>query len=193
MANQLKMADIQAILALHQHGWSARRIARELDVHRETVGHYVSGAAAQEPKPASAPPGVLAAPMAPERRAGSRDDDAGDSKPASAPSGSEGGIEAEASKPASAPAGLPGAPSGVSAVNGSNASAALPWREVIVQKLEEGLSAQRIYQDLTNPDQGHGYDGSYYSVRRLIQKLSGGTARCRTRRGRGCPGRPRPA
>ena len=41
MANLLKMADMQAILALHGLGWSNRRIARELDIHRETVGDYV--------------------------------------------------------------------------------------------------------------------------------------------------------
>ena len=41
MANQLKMADIQALLALHGHGWSNRRIARELSIDRETVGRHV--------------------------------------------------------------------------------------------------------------------------------------------------------
>jgi len=41
MANRLKMANISAILALRERGWSRRRIARELGVHRETVGRYV--------------------------------------------------------------------------------------------------------------------------------------------------------
>ena len=54
MANLLKMADMQAILALHRLGWSNRRIARELDIHRETVGDYVRQA---DSKPASAPTG----------------------------------------------------------------------------------------------------------------------------------------
>jgi hypothetical protein len=36
---------------------------------------------------------------------------------------------------------------------------------VIIQKLEQGLDAQRIFQDLTADE--HGYAGSYYSVRRL--------------------------
>jgi transposase len=49
----------------------------------------------------------------------------------------------------------------------------LPWREVIAAKLEAGLSAQRIYQDLQGDD--HGYSGSYYSVRRLVRKLSATT------------------
>ena len=50
------MADIQAILKLHEQGWRQRRIARELDVDRETVAKYIraSGCA---PKPANAPLG----------------------------------------------------------------------------------------------------------------------------------------
>jgi transposase len=41
MANRLKMAIAQSILTLHERGWSARRIARELGVDRETVSQYV--------------------------------------------------------------------------------------------------------------------------------------------------------
>jgi transposase len=120
MANLLKMADIQAILALHGHGWSSRRIARELGIHRGTVSHYVRQA---------------------------------DSKPASAPSGSV------------------SAPSGNSTeLERGEASAAGPWREIIARKVDEGLSAQRIFQDLSAPE--HGYRGSYYSVRRLVRKLA---------------------
>ncbi len=37
MANKLKMATIQAIIALHQRGLSNRRIARELGIDRQTV------------------------------------------------------------------------------------------------------------------------------------------------------------
>ena len=51
MANQLTMADIQAILALHKKGWRNRRIARELNIDRETVAKYIR-AAACVPKPA---------------------------------------------------------------------------------------------------------------------------------------------
>jgi transposase len=41
MANQLKMATVQSILALHERGWSGRRIADELHVDRGTVSRYV--------------------------------------------------------------------------------------------------------------------------------------------------------
>lgn len=56
MANRLKMAKIQAILELHRRGWSQRRIARELEIDRETVGRYV-GLSAGESKPAISPAG----------------------------------------------------------------------------------------------------------------------------------------
>jgi transposase len=42
MANQLKMAMINAIWILKERGWSGRRIARELGINRETVGRYIS-------------------------------------------------------------------------------------------------------------------------------------------------------
>jgi transposase len=74
------------------------------------------------------------------------------SNPANALPGNQ--LAAEA-KPANAP---PGSPSGCE-----------PWRATIAEKLEEGLSIQRIYQDLATE---HGYTGSYYSVCRLARKLS---------------------
>ena len=120
MANRLKMALVQSILTLHGHGWSRRRIARELGVHRETVGRHVDQSAA-EVKPATN--GALGSTNPP--RVGPESSD-----PASnAPLGS--GV----AKPASnAPTGSP--------------SAALAWRSIITDKLDQGLSAQRIYQDL---------------------------------------------
>ena len=40
MANVLKVAVVHAIIGLLVQGWSYRRIARELGVHRETVARY---------------------------------------------------------------------------------------------------------------------------------------------------------
>lgn len=45
--NRLAVSLQQSILILHERGWSARRIARELDLHRETVGREL-----QRSKPA---------------------------------------------------------------------------------------------------------------------------------------------
>jgi transposase len=163
MANLLKMADIQAILALHRNGWSARRIALELGIHRETVGQYVQQAEREAAKPASAPTGSSGVSCGPRLADGPDGQMIG---PEGAPAGWEMGFDPPGdSKPASAPA-------GPNELIGTNSSAAWPWRQVIVQKLKEGLDAQRIYQDLQAPE--HGYGGSYYSVRRLVKKLTGG-------------------
>lgn len=42
MANRLKMAKIDTILALYQRRWSIRRIAKELGVHRLTVARTIA-------------------------------------------------------------------------------------------------------------------------------------------------------
>ena len=69
--NQLEMSHQQSIVGLHRNGWSNRRIARELQLDRETVGRYVrlhleaskpakvpAGSEPPEnPKPAKAPAG----------------------------------------------------------------------------------------------------------------------------------------
>jgi transposase len=75
----------------------------------------------------------------------------------------------DSSKPASAPLGSEGAPTGSYRAPLGSISSASPWREVIVQKLEAGLTARRVYQDISSD---HGYAGSYYSVRRLVKKLT---------------------
>lgn len=51
MANRIKMAVEQSIMVLDERGWSYRRIARELGIHRETVSRYVHLARAG-PEPA---------------------------------------------------------------------------------------------------------------------------------------------
>ncbi len=43
-----------------------------------------------------------------------------------------------------------------------------PFEAVIRQKLDERLSAQRIYQDLVAD---HGFEGSYSSVKRFVRRL----------------------
>src|SRR5262249_27253824 len=82
-----------------------------------------------------------------------------DSKPAIAPSGSE--PTSPRSQPAIAPPGSarrgPGRPSDCE-----------PFRSLIANWLEQGLTAQRIYQDLVGE---HHFTGSYYSVRRYARRL----------------------
>jgi transposase len=76
----------------------------------------------------------------------------GDSKPAKAPPGSE--PTGDGSKPAKAPTG--------------SRSICAPFLEPIKAKIEQGLSAQRIFQDLV---QEHDFPGKYHSVRRFVAKL----------------------
>lgn len=47
-------------------------------------------------------------------------------------------------------------------------SLCVPFRDLILGKLEVGLSAQRIFQDLVTD---HGFDGKYPSVRRYVARL----------------------
>src|SRR6202022_2333230 len=92
MANRLKMALIETIQSLKQRGWSQRRIARELDIDRETVARHLKAQAAA-PKPAIAPIGSAEAganskpPSADHAPIGSGPCDS-ESKPFTPPSGS---------------------------------------------------------------------------------------------------------
>lgn len=140
MANQLKMAVVQAILTLLRLGWSQRRIAQELGIDRETVARYVHS-----------PPA--------------------DSKPATNPiPGSEAVPETiPCSKPASNP--IPGSGSGGISCRGRACgpeSLCEPFRAIIEEKIQQGLSGQRIHQDLV---ERHGFTASYSSVRRFLQRL----------------------
>ena len=88
------------------------------------------------------------------------------SKPTQAPAGSEEPKPTNAptgpvdSKPAEAPRSpLPG---------GSGRSDCEPLREVIESKLDQGLHARRIFQDLVEEK---GFAGSYWSVMRFVRRL----------------------
>ena len=126
MANRIKVAIASSIIVLRQQGWSFRRIAATLGIHRETVARYVRRHEV-ESKPATNPP-----------------------------AGTEGDIRP---KPANPPPGNPGPP-----------SRCAPFREVIAAKLDQGLSAQRIWQDLVAE---HGFEASYTSVKRFVRRLGG--------------------
>jgi transposase len=139
MANQLKMAMVHAILTLTRLGWSQRRIAQELEVDRETVARYVHS-----------PPADCGCPCEPS-----------EAKPATNP--------IPGSEPASNPipgfevAGLP-----CPGKDPGPESLCEPFRAVIAEKLQQGLTGQRIYQDLV---EGHGFSASYSSIRRFVQRL----------------------
>jgi len=172
MANELKMAIVESIFQLRALRWSARRIARHLDIDRGTVRKYLkrtnSGAkpaippagsdgsepATHPPAPGGSPPGN-----------GHADSSAATaiSEPAISPAGSAGEIKGLPSSDAQAVAGNPVPPA-----KRGRPSACEPFQPLILEKLQQELSAQRIYQDLTVE---HGFTGSYDSVKRFVRQL----------------------
>lgn len=161
MANRLKMAKIDAILTLHQRKWSIRRIAKELGIHRDTVARHIQDYE-RGPKPARAPLGSaedIAVGAQAEPAAGAAG--AQSSKPATLQGG------AQPSKPAT-PDGAPIGSAPPSVPRKEQPSLCEPFRQVILDKLEAGLTAQRIYQDLVGE---HGFAGKYHSVRRFVRRL----------------------
>jgi transposase len=157
MANRLKMALEQSIHTLYQQGWSQRRIARELGINRETVSRHLRDFQPTS-KPANAPIGS--------------GDVANGSKPANAPIGSDGleGGSNVAGVPINSPADQVTSHRAPGEVG--RFSDCAPWRDQILEKLDLGLSAQRIYQDLVTE---HGFGGSYFSVRRFVHRLGAHT------------------
>jgi len=143
MANRLRVATVHSILTLRDRGWSHRRIARELGVHRETVARYLRLVA--EGFQATTP-----------------DSDIEKSKPAKPAHGSDDvqpvpGLANDGdAKPANPPTGS------------GPLSRCEPFREIIIAALEQGLSYQRIWQDLRHE---RGFAGGYDSVKRFARRL----------------------
>jgi transposase len=146
------MAEQQSILVLARRGWSQRRIAGELGIHRETVSRYVK-LARGEPVPAHPPPEPP-------------------SKPAISITGSEEPVVCGGDPIIGVIASSTGSDSSKPAISitgsAGRQSRCAPYLEVILGKLEEGLSAQRIWQDLVSD---HGFADGYQSVQRFVRRL----------------------
>jgi transposase len=164
MANHLGMARVRAIELLRERGWSFRRIARELGVHRETVSRYVRLQEAAAGGCGTGPPGVALAKVGPPggddcRMAGGNVpggwEDQNRPNPPAGSGGCEGGLDGQ-NRP-----NLPAGSSGPS-------SRCEPYRKQIEAALEQGLSAQRIWQDLQTE---HHFAGGYDSVKRYVRRL----------------------
>jgi transposase len=152
MAKRLTMAEIDTILTLHKAGHSNREISALVGVNRETVGKYVARAKAQNQ---------------PNAPTGNPSDDSGGCSAGNDAGDNHAGVvsQSQTEKPSvgdppTGPASLPphGPPSECEA-----------FREEILAKIEQGLEAVRIHQDLVIDHR----DGapSYYSVRRFIARL----------------------
>jgi transposase len=178
MANNLKMDLVHTILSLHKLAWSDRRIARELGIHRETVARHIRLAEADS-KPAREAPSGFEAPLGsvvdtkPVKEAplGSGQPDGSENQIQVPPDGPSGRppLDAEAvpvARPPHQARHVEGASQGQA--QGGQISQCEPFRSVIQAKLQQGLTAQRVYQDLVVEN---GFKGSYYSVRRFVGKL----------------------
>ena len=153
MANFLKMDLIQVIQRLKSQGWSKRRMARELCIDRKTVRRYLR---ADSKSPTISTPGSLAEPSANLPTL--------PSSPSSEPVGA--GNE---NHPFSTLGDLaiPPVLEGVYGKAG-RPSVCQGHAESIRIKLELGLTAQRIYQDLVGEVQ---FSGSYQAVKRFVRQL----------------------
>ena len=147
MANVLKVQEQDSITQLAAAGWPIRRIARQLGLDRKTVRRYLRGAGAKAaPTEASKSP-TISTPGSAEPA---------ESKSPISTAGSEGIAEVV---PEQKTRGVRGA---------GRPGQCEVHSEYITQRLESGLSAQRIYQDLVGEV---GFDGSYQSVKRFVRRL----------------------
>ena len=145
MPNYLKMPKKQQILALLELGWSYRRIEAETGVRRETISGYDRQRRGNpaKPFPGSEPPPSVDSPNS------GADDGSNPAKPFA---GSD-------PKPAKT---FPG--------SGPPARfAAAGYQDAILEKRALGLTAQRIWQDLTEE---FGYGHSYESVKRYLRTIA---------------------
>ena len=175
MANVLKMAIVDSILQLKTLNWSAREIALHLDIDRGTVRKYLKRARGG-PKPAISPAGSLGSKPAtypPAPGGASLKNDSADcstsaaiSKPSISPAGSKGEIGADSG--AAPHDGHEVAADEAAPLKRGRPSECEPFAPLILEKLEQELSAQRIYQDLASE---HGFPGSYDSVKRFVRRL----------------------
>lgn len=145
MPNYLKMPKKSQVLALLELGWSYRRIEAETGVRRETVSGYD---AARQANAAKTFPGSGSSP--PPNTAASSIGDG--SNAAKTFAGSE--LKPAKTFPGSSP---------------RPRFAAAIYRTTITEKLETGLSLQRIWQDLV---EDYGYGASYESVKRFVRTIA---------------------
>ena len=155
MSNRLSMAQTQAIQALAATGQSNRAISRALGIDRGTVAKTLSQIQNQPPV-WEAPTGSGHAPT------GFQDaDQVVQTEPTQL---AEGGVKTCSPSITAHSSSTPG---GDEAPAGSR-SECEPHRDEIVRKLEQGLTAQRIWQDLIDE---YGFAAKYHSVRRYVVRL----------------------
>ncbi len=155
MSNRLSMAQTQAIQALAAAGHSNRAISLSLGIDRGTVAKTLSQIQNQPPQweaptgSGEAPPGFQDASQVAET--GTTDAAENGTETCSASIVANSSLTSEG---AETPAG--------------SRSECEPYRDEIVRKLEQGLTAQRLWQDLIDE---FGFSAKYQSVRRYVARL----------------------
>ena len=155
MSNRLSMAQTQAIQALAATGKSNRAISRALGVDRGTVAKTLSQIQNQPPV-WEAPTGSGEAP------AGFQDTDQVAQTGPTQVAASDAKI-CSASITANASSSIDG-----DETSRGSRSECEPYRDEICRKLEQGLTAQRIWQDLIDE---YSFAAKYHSVRRYVVRL----------------------
>jgi transposase len=145
MANKLKVHEQEAITNLTRLGWGIRRIARELGLSRNTVRGYVRNL-----KPAQ--PDDLVEQIL-KQSLGSAAVSRTQTDPVSTPGSAPGQNQTD--------------PLSTAGDNGRK-SLCTEHAALITTKVEAGLSAQRVYQDLRTESS---FAGSYQSVKRFVRQL----------------------
>jgi transposase len=152
MSNILEVPQQQAIQALIAKGWSVRLIASTLGINRRTVKRYAARVA---PKCTTE---VTTGPAPPDGPKCTTQVTTGSSPP----------DEPKCTTQVTTGSSLPDESKCTTEVTTGSRSLCGGLHETIDPMLELGLTAQRIYQDLVA---GHGFGGSYSSVRRYVGKL----------------------
>ena len=165
MANVLNVQAQDSIVQLTAAGWPIRRISRHLGLDRKTIRRYLRQSSdpagpPQDPKsPTISPPG-----------------DDGSPQPKSPTISTAGSLASSNQFPATLATGLPEAlpvdprPIPPAVADPGRPGHCSPHAALITAKLETGLSAQRIHQDLVVEV---GFTGSYQSVKRFVRRLRG--------------------
>lgn len=159
----------QGILHLHASGLSNRQIARTLGINRKSVDALV---ASERSKRATAP-------EAPLGKALTGSDDSKRAKALTGCHPNQSTLESIPSGPSSdlAPAVLEGDPATINHAPEAtediyqpqtSRSKCVSFHDLIIAKIEQGLSAKRIHQDLVSE---HDFHEKYHSVRRYVANI----------------------
>ena len=148
VVNRLDMDKKQGIHQLLAAGMPKRQIARTLGVNRKSIDRELALISSK----GATPPEALTA----QALTGSED-----SKGAKALTGS-GEVQPIVAAEVLAPKEESNLPPG-------SRSKCAKFHDLIVAKLEQGLTSQRIHQDLVRE---HGFDDKYHSVRRYVNSLA---------------------